>query len=1394
MKHALVIVFSFMVVFACGLITVLAVPGLVMAKTAGEKPPASMVYAETVARNPETAALVEALRAAKRAGDEEQARSLARELGWVSAPDSEHQAKANPDYPRDVYRTERAKSNGIPGGDVMVNEPGWMSNNPAMASTRDGVLYVVVDDVRPGQNYIDIYSSNNDGYSWTYNISIQGGSDLTNPSIAIGEGNVNRLLIAYESARETADTAIFVRWQDLDTGSMGNVAVENYPLWLYNPQICVDSSEYANWWPYLTYTKGVLTKQDRYDLLFTRSLDYGDSWQAPSVLATGVAGDCKPDIDFGEPGLYLAYTRYEASLLNNVYLLRSLDLGSNWDPELALAQSDRDETDPRVAATKGGGAVAVAFTREYTPTDTDIDAYVSQDSGETWATSFPPYTGGAETTVDLEVSPELGRIHAAFWSEHDIHYTWANWDSPGLWAPLEIMNDSGAAATGVRPTVAVNPTKEQEVCVAWTDTRVELQYNVFFNAPYPLGDYLIIVAHNGLMSAVEPLVLWKQQLGYNMLVIDLADIYAGYPNGDDAERIWSFLHDRHEGLKYVMLVGDIDLLPMRILYPDGDPGFPPSDPKHHNGMGYGTDYYYAEHTVTNWDLDGDNRWGEFTDDAFDFTPELIIGRLPFNDPVPVQAICSNIVNFEQDTGAWKRNALLAHGFASQASGASAPASDCADMADFMRSNLLQPNGWTTTTLFERVGLGQSAYSSTADLSQTNYENYCGLQTYGVVNCFAHGNGDLVTGVRWLYDLNGSGYCDLVEESGWNPFSRKGRIPGHPAQSVIFLNGCSTAPIIGDDPDFMPSPLRSRYLVRISRENLAFKEYLLHGAAGLVGSSAGSEGTVIWNSPADGNASSLGYYFYHHLINDGLPVGDAFHRAHHTYVQNHTLQRSMRVFNYYGDPSLVLPGVPTAKRNGLVAAGSSIPGLLSPDIALATALDWQRKSSEAGSDLGLPVVSSAKSPEEASIWTECADIPAGKVVTSLLQTPAGDVFGTGVAARVSGGTKGVILHSENGWDPWTITEIEGLLSARTIFKTASGALLLGGMTGTLPSDYHAIIYRSTDGGQTWNERFGTSGGVVTDICQDAAGTLWAVCGLNGFLVSSIDDGISWNVHVVLSGGPHFSSIMQASNGRYFATLEFTGYLSIIESDNCTNWYPVGGLGTTESVYEIVEVDGHLYAGVAAADGGWVYRSDDLSGESWQRLDPFPVGGDVTAVRSLAVDSEGTIFAGISVSQASNITHVYTMNPAEGVWREYGGLVDEADRVTAILPVSGTVYIGTGSAHGNIYRCLGKHVSSVPDSDQTPSYEFKMDQNFPNPFNPSTTIAYELPQGAPVKLGIYDVSGRLVRLLRNGSFENAGRHEATWDGRDGSGRMLSAGVYVYRLEAGSLKETRRMVLVK
>lgn len=87
----------------------------------------------------------------------------------------------------------------------------------------------------------------------------------------------------------------------------------------------------------------------------------------------------------------------------------------------------------------------------------------------------------------------------------------------------------------------------------------------------------------------------------------------------------------------------------------------------------------------------------------------------------------------------------------------------------------------------------------------------------------------------------------------------------------------------------------------------------------------------------------------------------------------------------------------------------------------------------------------------------------------------------------------------------------------------------------------------------------------------------------------------------------------------------------------------------------------------------------------------------------------------------------------------------------------------------------------------------EQNFPNPFNPSTTLRHSVPVDANVKVAIYDVLGREIRILHS-RMQAAGTYSVIWDGRDSGNQHVPSGAYLYRLTADYIHPTRKMVVVR
>lgn len=105
-----------------------------------------------------------------------------------------------------------------------------------------------------------------------------------------------------------------------------------------------------------------------------------------------------------------------------------------------------------------------------------------------------------------------------------------------------------------------------------------------------------------------------------------------------------------------------------------------------------------------------------------------------------------------------------------------------------------------------------------------------------------------------------------------------------------------------------------------------------------------------------------------------------------------------------------------------------------------------------------------------------------------------------------------------------------------------------------------------------------------------------------------------------------------------------------------------------------------------------------------------------------------------------------------------------------------------------------VQAASAVDQVPARGALALSGAPNPFNPRTVITYALPAPAAVRLSVFDAAGRLVRVLADGAAQDAGPHEATWDGVGDDGRAAAAGVYVVAVEAAGLRESVKLTLAK
>lgn len=201
------------------------------------------------------------------------------------------------------------------------------------------------------------------------------------------------------------------------------------------------------------------------------------------------------------------------------------------------------------------------------------------------------------------------------------------------------------------------------------------------------------------------------------------------------------------------------------------------------------------------------------------------------------------------------------------------------------------------------------------------------------------------------------------------------------------------------------------------------------------------------------------------------------------------------------------------------------------------------------------------------------------------------------------------------------------------------------------------------------------------------------------------------------------------------------------------------------------------------------NETLSGTATSPFGPLNIGPTVTGhAVTFTVDAYGPLTVpGPLVQEALRIRKVdrYTEGATQGVRVSYmfiarNGASVQFNAVDTLSPSSGTIPVSSVQWTGPTPTAV-RSVSAVPAA-------FNLRQNFPNPFNPSTTIRFTLPERQQVSLKVYNLLGEEVATLVDAPVE-AGESSVEF-----TANRLPSGMYLYRLEAGSATQTRRMMLVK
>lgn len=340
-----------------------------------------------------------------------------------------------------------------------------------------------------------------------------------------------------------------------------------------------------------------------------------------------------------------------------------------------------------------------------------------------------------------------------------------------------------------------------------------------------------------------------------------------------------------------------------------------------------------------------------------------------------------------------------------------------------------------------------------------------------------------------------------------------------------------------------------------------------------------------------------------------------------------------------------------------------------------------------------------------------------------------------------------------------------------------------------------LYYSDDGGQTWSsaevDLSGAAGGApdgnpdgfaqIYSITEDILGTLF-ISANNGDIYRSFDRGVTWQKAKQLPMGSADTAFAMEADPTLPGTL-YAGTFGdslYVTTDFGETWNRPGlndlGSGYIYDI-EFDPLSGNLFVGTAQ---GIYYSADE--GDNWDGLNSaFPVPDHAPEVRTISFDEDGALFASTW---------------GQGVWwsidwqaTSLGEFALKNGNILEVNVTNGFVHVLTDSGQTFRFAYEGTARSVNVDEPGTELPEaYSLDQNYPNPFNPVTTIQFNLPQSADVNLAVYDVLGRRVATLINGTMAS-GRHSVNFNASD-----LPSGMYLYRLTTPAGEMSQKMLLIK
>jgi len=477
-------------------------------------------------------------------------------------------------------------------------------------------------------------------------------------------------------------------------------------------------------------------------------------------------------------------------------------------------------------------------------------------------------------------------------------------------------------------------------------------------------------------------------------------------------------------------------------------------------------------------------------------------------------------------------------------------------------------------------------------------------------------------------------------------------------------------------------------------------------------------------------------------------------------------------------------------------------------------------------ISLFVASALGQPNPDTLWTRTYGGSSYEEAYSVQQTADGGYVIAGCTASFGAGWYDFYLvkTDSQGDTLWTRAYGGGMGDyARSVQQTSDGGYIVAGRTGSFGSGGWEIYLVKVNGqGDTlWTRTYGGGSTDEAYSVQQTADEGYIVAGYTEsfdagsgdfYLVKTNGSGDTlWTRAYGGSGWDLATSVQQTADGGYvvagmtrsFGAGDCDFYLVKTNNSGDTLWTRTYGESSCEEAFSCQQTTdgGYIVAGFTDSSGANYYDfylvKTNSSGDTlWTRTYGGSYWDGAYAVQQTT--DGGYVAAGPTVSFGAGNYDFYlvrTNSQGDTLWtRTFGG--SESDNAYSIQQttdggyvVAGITYSFGAGFYGDVYLVkTGPEISEAePIGTPTPS-QYILHPIFPNPFNPSAQITFELPKAGEVSLVVFNLLGQEVATLAHG-MQSAGTHVAAFDGSH-----LASGIYFYRLQAGDFVQTQKMVLLK